>query len=108
MGAVTMMFSLSTVPEIASALGKRLRRLRLHQALTQAELAARAGLSTRAVRNLESSGQATLETFLKVIVAVGRAEDLGPILEVKIHSIRDMERAHRERQRAPRSRKGSH
>ncbi len=100
------MFSLSSVPEISRELGQRLRRLRLHQRLTQAELAARASLSLRAVRNLESSGQSTLETFLRATVALGRAEDLDPVLETRVRSIREMELASRERQRAPRARKG--
>ena len=73
--------------------------------MTQDELAARAGVSVRALRNLEANGQATLETFLKVTQALGRATDLDSILEVKVQSIREMELASRVRQRAPRSRR---
>jgi transcriptional regulator with XRE-family HTH domain len=99
------MFSLSSIPEIARELGQRLRQLRLQEAMTQDELAARAGVSVRALRNLEANGQATLETFLKVTQALGRATDLDSILEVKVQSIREMELASRVRQRAPRSRR---
>ena len=99
------MFSLASVQEISRELGQRLRKLRLQQAVAQKELAARAGLSVRALRNLEANGQATLETFLRVTQALGRATDLDPILEVKVQSIREMELANRERHRAPRTRK---
>jgi transcriptional regulator with XRE-family HTH domain len=97
-----MLFDLASVAEIAQALAQRLRALRLQQALSQAELAGRAGVSERALRNLETSGQATLETFLRVTQALGRTADLEGILELKIHSIRAMEEASRVRQRAPR------
>jgi len=100
---MSSMFSLASIPEIARELGQRLRQLRLQQeAMAQDELAARAGVSVRALRNLEANGQATLETFLKVTQALGRATDLDPILEVKVQSIREMELASRVRQRAPR------
>jgi transcriptional regulator with XRE-family HTH domain len=99
------MFSLASVQEISRELGQRLRKLRLQQAVSQEELAARAGLSARALKNLEANGQSTLETFLRVTQALGRATDLDPILEVKVQSIREMELANRERHRAPRSRK---
>jgi transcriptional regulator with XRE-family HTH domain len=100
------MFSLASIPEISRELGQRLRKLRLQQGVAQGELAARAGLSERALRNLEGNGQATLDTFLRVTQALGRATDLDSILEVKVQSIREMELASRERHRAPRSRTG--
>ncbi|WP_321784128.1 helix-turn-helix transcriptional regulator [Paraburkholderia sp. J94] len=97
-----MLFDLATVEEIAGALAQKLRALRLQQALTQAELAARAGVSERALRNFERSGQATLETFLRVAQALGRAADLEALFELKVRSIRAMEQASETRQRAPR------
>lgn len=99
-----MLFDLASVEEIGQALAQRLRALRLQQSLSQAELAARSGVSERALRNVESTGQATLETFLRIIQALGRASDLESILEVKIHSIRAMEQASQGRKRAPRRR----
>ena len=101
-----MLFDLASVGEISKALAQRLRALRLQQALSQAELAGRSGVSERALRNLEATGQATLETFLRITQALGRASDLENILEVKIRSIRAMEEASKERQRAPRRRSG--
>ncbi|WP_179402825.1 helix-turn-helix domain-containing protein [Burkholderia guangdongensis] len=99
-----MLFDLASVSEIAQTFAQRLRALRLQQGLSQAELAGRAGISVRALRNLEATGQATLESFLRVAQALGRASDLEKILEIKVHSIRAMEEASRTRQRAPRRR----
>lgn len=97
-----MLFDLASVPEIAQSLAGRLRTLRIQQALSQAELAGRAGISESALRKLETTGQTTLETFLRVTQALGRTSDLEGILEVKVHSIRAMEEASRVRMRAPR------
>lgn len=97
-----MLFDLASVGEIARTLAQRLRALRLQQELSQADLAGRAGVSERALRNFEASGQATLETFLRITQTLGRTADLEGIFEVTIHSIRAMQEASRVRQRAPR------
>jgi transcriptional regulator with XRE-family HTH domain len=102
-----MLFDLASAEEIGKALAQRLRALRLQQALSQAELAARAGVSPRSLRNLELSGQATLETFLRIAQALGRVADLENVFELKIHSIRALEAASKERQRAPKRRAGT-
>ena len=41
-------------PEILAELGRRIRRYRLQQNLSQADLARDAGLGTRTIRNVES------------------------------------------------------
>src|SRR5579863_6163049 len=53
-------FELATADEIACELGRRLRAHRLAQNFQQSELAARAGISERALRNLERTGRGTL------------------------------------------------
>lgn len=101
-----MLFDLASVGEIALTLAQRLRALRLQQALSQADLAGRAGISERALRNFEARGQATLETFLRIAQALGRTGDLEGTFEVAVHSIRAMEEASRVRQRAPHRKAG--
>ena len=99
-----MTFCLSTPAEILHALGVRLREQRLAQALTQRELAQMAGLSLGALRKLESNGQCSLETLVRVAQALGLLEALDDLFVIKRQSIAQMERAelaHR-RQRAPR------
>jgi len=95
---------LSTSAEILQELGVRLREQRLAQSLTQRELAQMAGLSLGAVRKLESNGQCSLETLVRVAQALGLLGALDDLFALKRQSIAQMEQAelvHR-RQRAPR------
>jgi transcriptional regulator with XRE-family HTH domain len=96
-------FMMATTPEICTELGRRLRARRLMQGWTQVELAERAGLSSGTVKNLENRGQASLESFVQIISALGLADDLGELFRLKVVSIAAMEKAERaNRQRAPR------
>jgi transcriptional regulator with XRE-family HTH domain len=96
-------FTLSTSLEICLELGRRLRARRLMQEWSQMELAQRAGLSVGTIKNLESKGQASLESFVQVVAALGLADDLGELFRMKIASIAAMQQAGKaNRQRAPR------
>ncbi len=101
-----MTFHLSTPAEILHALGARLREQRLAQSLTQRELAQMAGLSLGAVRKLESDGQCSLETLVRVAQALGLLEALDDLFVLKRQSIAQMQQADiaSRRQRAPRKR----
>lgn len=61
-----------TVDELEIELGEKLKRLRLNKNLDQKTLAARAGVSVRALRNLESGTGSTTKTLLSVVRALGR------------------------------------
>ena len=99
-----MTFHLSTSAEILRALGVRLREQRLAQSLTQRELAQMVGLSLGAVRKLESDGQCSLETLVRVAQALGLLEALDDLFVLKRQSIAQMEQVDlvSRRQRAPR------
>ncbi|CAE6704106.1 helix-turn-helix domain-containing protein [Paraburkholderia nemoris] len=97
-----LLFDLATADEIALELGHRLRAQRLAQNLQQSELASRAGVSERVVRNLERTGKATLESLLRVAMALGLTGSLSPLFEHKPNSIRAMEQASATRERASR------
>ncbi|MFT0851564.1 helix-turn-helix transcriptional regulator [Achromobacter sp. F4_2707] len=101
-----MTFHLSTPAEILHVLGARLREQRLAQSLTQRELAQMAGLSLGAVRKLESDGQCSLETLVRVAQALGLLEALDDLFVLKRQSIAQMQQADiaSRRQRAPRKR----
>jgi len=59
-----MMLTASSTPEeLQQALGERLRRLRLRRDLDQLQAAAKAGISEKALRNLEAGRGSTVETF---------------------------------------------
>ncbi|MFM0648305.1 helix-turn-helix transcriptional regulator [Paraburkholderia bryophila] len=97
-----MNFELASSQEVARELGQRLREHRLAQNLQQEELASRAGISERALRNIELNGQATLDNFLRAVMALGLAGELGNVFNTKPRSIQAMEAANVRRQRASR------
>ncbi len=101
-----MVFILALANEILQALGQRMRMQRLAQGLTQRELAQMAGLSLGALRKLESSGQSSLETLVRVVQALGLVGELEDLFVLKRQSIAQMEQAETagQRQRAPRRR----
>jgi transcriptional regulator with XRE-family HTH domain len=59
-----------TADELQTALGERLRRLRLSRNIDQRTVAERAGLSETALRNLESGRGSTVETLLRTLKAL--------------------------------------
>lgn len=69
-------FSLLRPFEIAEQLGQRLAQHRLRQNISQADLANRIGVSTPTISNLENGKNATLDTFLNVVLALGLASEL--------------------------------
>lgn len=99
-----MYFGLATSEEIAEELASRLRACRLAQNLQQSELAARAGISRKTLTTFEQSGRVSLDVFLRIVAALGLSESLSQLFEVKQKSIREMELAAQQRQRASRKR----
>jgi len=74
-------------------LGGRLRAQRLAQNLPQRELAQMAGLSLGALRKLETNGQTSLETLVRVVQALGLTGELENLFVLKRASIAQMEQA---------------
>ena len=96
---------LATPAEIAAELGSRLKAARLTQGISQADLARMAGVSRAAVTSLENRGTSTLETFLRVVAALGLVDELQQLFAAKPVSIAQLEAASRGAQRAPRKRR---
>ena len=97
-----MLFKLATPYEVASELGQRLRARRLSLNESQASIAARAGVSLGALRNLERTGLVTVEVLLRVAGALGLLQQLEPVFVSRPASIAQMEAASRSRRRASR------
>lgn len=95
-------FGLATTDEISEELASRLRAHRLAQNIQQSELAARAGISRKTLSNFEKSGKVSLEVFLRIVAALGLSESMSTLFELKQKSIRAMELAEQQRQRASR------
>lgn len=71
-----------TLGEQEVELGERLKRLRLNKNWDQKTLAARAGVSVRALRNIEAGQGSTVKTLLSVVRALGRESWLQTIAPV--------------------------
>ena len=73
---------LQTNDEVLAELGRRLSSMRIRNRITQAELAAKAGISVRTYRRLESgAGLGSMEAFVSVLRAfrlVDRLDVLFP------------------------------
>jgi transcriptional regulator with XRE-family HTH domain len=84
-------FALATHQEIRAALGTRLRAQRLAQALSQDELAERAGVSLSTLKRLEKSCDTSFEALVRVAMALGLAAQFETLFELQIKSIAQME-----------------
>ncbi len=92
---------MKTSQQIGAAIGSRLARLRLSRNVTQAMLAEDAGIALRTLRRLEAGNPSTLDTFLRVAVALDLGDAiLGAIPTGQIRPIERVSRTGSERQRA--------
>ena len=93
----------ATHQEVCQALGQRLRAQRLAQLVGQQDLALKSGVSVGTVRTLEATGQTSLDSFVRVALALGLAEGLQHLFDPPVQSIAQMAKAEPpRRQRAPR------
>ena len=99
-------FTFSTHDEVCEELGRRLRVRRMGLNMTQAEVAARAGVSKGTVSNIEKHGQGTLESLVRVLQAMGMTKELQPLFQPRPGSIEQLKHAEevQERQRVSRKR----
>ncbi|WP_081087797.1 helix-turn-helix transcriptional regulator [Burkholderia stagnalis] len=85
--------------------GERLKTLRIHRNLLQATLAARAGISVRALRDLEAGRGSSLRTLISVLRVLGREAWLETIAPVPTINPLMLTRKAEPRQRASKPRK---
>lgn len=86
-------FSSASHQEVCQGLGKRLRMQRVAQLLTQQELAARAGVSAGTIKNLEGTGQSSLESAVRIAMALNLTDELRPLFKLRVRSAAQMQRA---------------
>jgi len=94
------------VDELMILLGERIRELRLRENIAQSVLAARSGVSLKAVKNLENGTGANVVSLLRVLRTLGRTEwieTLGPKVGI---SPMQMVNRRKPRQRATRRKTG--
>ncbi len=75
------MVYLVTISKAQRKLREKAKERRLRQGLTQKGLAIRAGVSLPTLRKFEQKGLISLESFLKLLMALGCLEDFVRALE---------------------------
>ncbi|MGE3476971.1 MAG: helix-turn-helix domain-containing protein [Rhodospirillaceae bacterium] len=95
---------ISGAPSVQASLrevGDRLSKIRLSRNLTQASLAQNAGASVSSIKRLEAGENVSLDTFVRVLMALDLTEHLSAFLpDPKVRPIERVKRAGHERQRA--------
>ena len=95
------MLSLKSKNELLRELVERCRSVRLRQNLTQAEVAARGGISLSTYQRFERNGQLSLEKFVAVLHALNQVESLEKFLQPPpVSDLRELDLARETRQRA--------
>lgn len=94
-----------TPEEMEVALGEKLKSLRLSRNLDQKTVAERAGVSVRALRNLEAGKGSTIKTLVSVLRALGRQTWLETVAPVATINPLTLTREAQPRQRASRPRR---
>jgi DNA-binding XRE family transcriptional regulator len=93
-----------TPEEIEISLGDDIKNLRLQINLEQKTLAERAGVSLKAIQNLENGNGSTLKSLVKIVRALGRESWFGTIAPVASINPLTMPVQAEKRQRASRKR----
>jgi len=89
-----------TLAELEVVLGEQVRKLRLSRNIDQAMLAERAGISRRALQNLEAGAGSSTASLLSVVRALDREDWLALLAPTATINPLNMVRSRRERQRA--------
>jgi transcriptional regulator with XRE-family HTH domain len=85
-----MDLSFSKPDEIVKLLCERLRKERLSRQMTQADVAARAGIGVNTVSNLEAGRSVAFESVIRVAVVLGRLNELEALFKPRLDSVDDM------------------
>ncbi len=94
-------FVLASSNQIEKALCKRLGAIRLSRNITQEELAREAGVSERTIRRLEKGQGVSLDTFLRVLSALGIQQHVEALLpDPRVRPMDRIGRSGSERKRA--------
>jgi transcriptional regulator with XRE-family HTH domain len=103
-----MDLSLSKPSEIVKLLCERLRKERLAQQMTQAEVAARAGIGVNTLSNLEAGRNTTFESVVRIAMVLGCGSELENLFKPKLDSLDDILRYDNSAKRQRAQRKSGH
>lgn len=103
-----MDLSFSKPSEIVKLLCERLRKERLAQQMTQAEVAARAGIGVNTLSNLEAGRNTTFESVVRIAMVLGCGSELENLFKPKLDSLDDILRYDNSAKRQRAQRKFGH
>jgi len=81
-----------TPEELVKQLCERLRNERLTRQMTQADVAARAGIGVNTVSGLKAGRNVTFENAIRLAMLLGRTQELEELFEPKLYSLEDIVR----------------
>jgi len=84
--------SFSKPSEVVKRLCERLRTERLVLQMTQSDVAARAGIGTNTVSNLEAGRNVGFENVIRVAMVLGRTKELEGLFLPRLDSLEDIRR----------------
>lgn len=94
-------YNVASPDAIEASLGRRLEQLRLSKNINQSALAKEAGVSRRTITRLENGEGISLDTFIRVMRALGVAERLDALLpDTVTRPVERVKLGGRERKRA--------
>ncbi|MCY3449273.1 helix-turn-helix domain-containing protein [Citrobacter freundii] len=85
-----MDLTLNIAADIVKLLCDRLRKERLAQQMTQADVAARSGVGVNTVSNLEAGKNVGFENLVKVAMVLGYGDALEGLFKPRIDSLDDI------------------
>lgn len=87
-----MLLGLISPSQVAAELSSRLRKHRIAQKFTQAELASRVGVSKATIVNMEAGKNVAFETVIAVVQVLGLAVQLEELFVYRPRTIADLEK----------------
>lgn len=103
-----MKLSLIKPDEVVSLLCARLRQERLSQQMTQAEVAARAGIGVGTLSNMEAGRSVAFDSVVRVAMVLGRLNELEQLFLPQLESLDDILRYEQSTKRQRVKRKVDH
>lgn len=73
-------YSIASSDQIEAAICEKLEHIRLARNITQVDLAEQAGVSLRTIRRLEKGQGVSLDTFIRVLIALGVQQNMQTLL----------------------------
>ncbi len=100
--------SFKSIPELQAQLGEQVQALRLSKDLDQLTTAEKAGISEKALRNLEAGRGSTIESFLRVLKALDSLDGMELLVPKPSVSPLALLRSSKPRQRVRQSSSSRH